>query len=103
GNVSVSTLFCRIVSTVTWISRGLLSQDSAASFAGEVQDPGRTFPRAMLYAILLVVLSSFFPVLVGTGAFRGSYQSWQAGYFVTVAGALRNAIVGCVLGWLADH
>lgn len=72
------------------VPRAWCVQDSAASFAGEVQDPGRTFPRAMLYAILLVVLSSFFPVLVGTGAFRGSYQSWQAGYFVTVAGVCRQ-------------
>ena len=50
----------------------------------------------MLYAIILVVLSSFLPILVGTGAFQGSYRSWKAGYFETLAGQ----IVGPWLGYL---
>lgn len=29
--------------------------DSAASFAGEVRDPGRAYPRAMLAAIGIIV------------------------------------------------
>lgn len=29
--------------------------DSAASFAGEVRDPGRTYPRAMLAALAIIV------------------------------------------------
>jgi amino acid transporter len=39
-------------------------QDSAALFAGEVRDPGFTYPRAMGLAILLVVAAEALPVLV---------------------------------------
>ena len=59
--------------------------DSAASFAGEVRDPGRTYPRAMLLCILLIVLSYIFPILVGALATDIPYASWTDGTFSDVA------------------
>ncbi|CAM9297789.1 unnamed protein product, partial [Hapterophycus canaliculatus] len=42
--------------------------DSAASFAGEVENPGKTYPRALLACVTLVVLCYGLPIFVGTGA-----------------------------------
>eukprot|EP00903_Cladosiphon_okamuranus_P008709 g8343.t1 len=42
--------------------------DSAASFAGEVENPGKTYPRALLACVTLVVLCYGLPILVGTGS-----------------------------------
>lgn len=60
--------------------------DSAASFAGEVDNPARTFPRAMFAALLLVVLSNALPVLCGTGVIANpDYSEWDDGYFEEAA------------------
>lgn len=49
-------------------ARNLNYWDSASSFAGEVENPGKTYPRALLACVVLVVLCYGLPVLVGTGA-----------------------------------
>lgn len=49
-------------------ARNLNYWDSAASFAGEVENPGKTYPRALLACVALVVLCYGLPILVGTGA-----------------------------------
>jgi amino acid transporter len=50
--------------------------ESAASFAGEVEDPGRNYPLGMGLAVMLVFASLFLPVLIGTGASSAPYQNW---------------------------
>lgn len=42
--------------------------DKASTVAGEVEDPGQTFPKALLGAVVLVVSSYLIPLLAGTGA-----------------------------------
>jgi amino acid transporter len=58
--------------------------DSAASFAGEVRNPGWTYPRAMLSAIALIVVSYVLPILVGTLATTIPYAEWKDGTFTEV-------------------
>ncbi|KAK7280595.1 hypothetical protein RJT34_25660 [Clitoria ternatea] len=59
--------------------------DSISTLAGEVDNPGRTLPRALFYAVLLVVFGYFFPLLVGTGAIPVNRELWSDGYFSEVA------------------
>eukprot|EP00755_Sulcionema_specki_P028148 Sspe_Gene.89280::Locus_61074_Transcript_1_1_Confidence_1.000_Length_1660::g.89280::m.89280 len=68
--------------------------DSAASFAGEVHDPGRTFPLAMAWALLLVVVAYAVPLLVGIGATRGSVGEWTDGYFAKVGSSIAGPWLG---------
>lgn len=58
--------------------------DSASLFSGEVRDPAKTFPRAMLYAMVMVVLAYFIPLLCGIGASDADWRDWDDGYFATV-------------------
>lgn len=39
----------------------------------------------MGYAVLLVFVSAFLPILIGTGASKVSYTQWTDGYFVSLA------------------
>ena len=59
--------------------------ESSSSFAGDVEDPGSTYPRGMLIALLMVFLASFLPILIGTGASSDSYTEWTDGYFLHIA------------------
>ncbi|KAJ8774246.1 hypothetical protein K2173_009677 [Erythroxylum novogranatense] len=67
--------------------------DSISTLAGEVDDPKKTLPQALRYALILVVTSYFFPILVGTGAVPLDRDSWTDGYFSEI-----GKIVGGV--WL---
>jgi amino acid transporter len=69
--------------------------ESAASLAGEVQDPEKNYPLGMGLALVLVFVSLFFPVLIGTGASNAPYTEWTDGYFVQLA----REIVGPWLAW----
>lgn len=59
--------------------------DSISTLGGEVKDPGRTLPRALFYALILVVSGYFFPLLIGTGAVKLDLEKWTDGYFSDIA------------------
>lgn len=69
--------------------------DSASTLAGEVDKPQETFPKALLWAVLLVIVSYVVPLLAGTGALKGDDTKWEDGYFADVA----LAIGGSFLKW----
>lgn len=93
-------------------TRNLNYWDSASSFAGEVENPGRTYPRALLACVTLVVLCYGLPIFVGTGAASvaaaaaaagsGSgggpeevrWSLWVDGYFAEVAEAIAGRWLG---------
>ncbi|XP_065871783.1 probable polyamine transporter At3g19553 [Euphorbia lathyris] len=58
--------------------------DKASTLAGEVENPSKTFPKALFGAVLLVVCSYLIPLLAGTGALRTSSSEWGDGYFAEV-------------------
>jgi amino acid transporter len=58
--------------------------DNAATFAGEVERPQRTYPLAMTAAVLLVTLTYLIPV--GAASLTGiDADDWKSGSWVTVA------------------
>ncbi|GFP79354.1 probable polyamine transporter at1g31830 [Phtheirospermum japonicum] len=59
--------------------------DSISTLAGEVENPKKTLPKALFYALILVVLGYFFPLLTGTGSIPLDRKSWTDGYFSEVA------------------
>nr|XP_048336428.1 probable polyamine transporter At1g31830 isoform X2 [Ziziphus jujuba var. spinosa]XP_048336431.1 probable polyamine transporter At1g31830 isoform X2 [Ziziphus jujuba var. spinosa] len=59
--------------------------DSVSTLAGEVENPSRTFPKALFYAFILVVSGYIFPLLVGTGAIPLQRELWSDGYFSEIA------------------
>jgi amino acid transporter len=58
--------------------------DSVSTVAGEVANPGRTFPRALGAAMALVVASYLTPLLVGLGV-EANGSEWTLGYFAGIA------------------
>ncbi|PIN15270.1 Amino acid transporter [Handroanthus impetiginosus] len=58
--------------------------DNASTLAGEIDNPGRTFPKALLGAVVLVVCSYLVPLLVGTGAVETNPSEWTDGYFAQI-------------------
>lgn len=50
-----------------------------------MENPGRTLPRALFYALILVILGYFFPILIGTGAVPLHRGKWSYGYFSDIA------------------
>ncbi|XP_044503396.1 probable polyamine transporter At1g31830 [Mangifera indica] len=62
--------------------------DSISTLAGEVDNPKKTLPKSLFYALILVVLGYFFPLLIGTGAIPLHRELWTDGYFSDVANLL---------------
>ncbi|XP_050363942.1 probable polyamine transporter At1g31830 isoform X2 [Argentina anserina] len=59
--------------------------DSISTLTGEVENPSRTLPKALFYALLMVVLGYIFPLLTGTGAIPVDREVWSDGYFADIA------------------
>ncbi|KAA8545785.1 hypothetical protein F0562_020764 [Nyssa sinensis] len=58
--------------------------DKASTLAGEIEDPSRTFPKALLGAVILVIFSYLIPLFAGTGALKSDPSKWNDGYFAEV-------------------
>jgi amino acid transporter len=73
--------------------------DNASTIATEVERPQRTYPRAMLAAVVIVALSYIVPVVAMwmTGL---SSSAWETGFWADIAGLLGGPLlrVGLALG-----
>ena len=73
--------------------------DNASTIATEVERPQRTYPRAMLAAVVIVALSYIVPVAAMwmTGL---SSSAWETGFWADIAGMLGGPLlrVGLALG-----
>ncbi len=70
-------------------------RDSVSTLGGEVENPSQTFPKALLWAVVLVIQSYVIPLAAGTGALELDRQKWEDGYFADVG----MAIGGIWLKW----
>jgi amino acid transporter len=59
--------------------------ESAASFSGDVEDPGKNYPMGMGIAVVMVFVSCFMPVLIGTGVSAAPFSEWKDGYFIRLS------------------
>jgi amino acid transporter len=64
-----------------------LGWDSMSTVAGEVENPTRTFPRALAIGVPLVVLCYFLPALVGVANYP-DLSKWDEGAWTNVAGVI---------------
>ncbi|XP_078437204.1 uncharacterized protein LOC144707831 isoform X1 [Wolffia australiana] len=60
--------------------------DSVSTLAGEVKNPKKTLPRALLTAGLLICIGYLVPLLATTGALQLSQDQWTDGFFADAAG-----------------
>lgn len=65
--------------------------DSISTLAGEVHNPRKTLPKALFFAVILVVFGYFFPLLIGTGAVPLNRNDWTDGYFSEIAKLIGGA------------
>lgn len=70
-----------LLSTLLWNTSGW---DNAGCCAGEVENPSRTYPRAMIFTVLLVTAAYLLPVAIGVGI-DANALSWKEGDFPKVA------------------
>eukprot|EP00514_Thraustochytrium_sp_LLF1b_P008320 CAMPEP_0184538928 /NCGR_PEP_ID=MMETSP0198_2-20121128/17858_1 /TAXON_ID=1112570 /ORGANISM="Thraustochytrium sp., Strain LLF1b" /LENGTH=398 /DNA_ID=CAMNT_0026932417 /DNA_START=305 /DNA_END=1498 /DNA_ORIENTATION=- len=68
------------VSMLLWNTCGY---DSAGTCAAEVENPGKTFPRAMVATIIVSTLLYILPLMVGV-SFATDYELWEDGLFVEI-------------------
>jgi amino acid transporter len=71
------------------------SYDAAASFSAEVDDPARSFPRAILWSVLLVATTYLLPLLIVLGVSDAPQSAWVDGYLATAISNVDGA-------WLED-
>ncbi|KAM0950022.1 putative amino acid/polyamine transporter I [Dioscorea sansibarensis] len=62
--------------------------DNASTLAGEVENPQRTFPKALLASGLMTCFGYLVPLLAGTGALDVPQEDWSDGYFADIAGMI---------------
>ncbi|TXG73075.1 hypothetical protein EZV62_001654 [Acer yangbiense] len=59
--------------------------DNASTLAGEVEEPQRSYPKALFSAGLLTCLAYLIPILAAIGAVPLDQENWVDGYFADVA------------------
>ncbi|XP_062220014.1 polyamine transporter PUT1-like isoform X1 [Phragmites australis] len=65
--------------------------DSISTLSGEVDNPGKTLPKALFYAVIFVVVGYLYPLLAGTGAVPLDRGQWSDGYFADIAKLMGGA------------
>jgi amino acid transporter len=83
-----------LLSVILWNYSGW---DNAGCCGGEVNEPHRTYPRAMMTVVAIVVMAYLLPVAVGVSASQ-EWPKWNAGYFPEVAERIGGPWLGT---WLA--
>lgn len=68
--------------------------ESAASYSGDVANPGRDYPRGMVIAVILVTLALILPVVVGIGASSVPFYEWTDGSFTKIAVSVAGPWLG---------
>lgn len=65
--------------------RCLNSWDNVSTLGGEVKGPEKTFPKALLIAMLFTCISYLIPLLASTAAVSLDLDDWINGYYADVA------------------
>ncbi|TMW59253.1 hypothetical protein Poli38472_004322 [Pythium oligandrum] len=81
GQVAPTIDWSLFLSTILWNYQGW---DSLGCVAGEVKDGGRTYPIAIVIAMLLITINYAFPVAAGIMV-EPDFSMWEEGMLETVA------------------
>ncbi len=83
---------------LTAVMWSYMGWDNVSTFAGEVKNPSRTFPLALMISVCLVTLLYFIPIVVTLGA-TTNWQQWDSDNFTisTVAGQLISPWLGSAI------
>lgn len=84
GSVAPQIDWSLFLSTILWNYQGW---DSLGCVAGEVKDGGRTYPLAIMIAMLLITINYAFPVAAGIMA-QPDFSVWEEGSLETIAMSL---------------
>lgn len=90
---SVKTNWPLLLSTLLWNTSGW---DNAGCCAGDVANPQRVYPRAMIVTVVLVTAAYLLPVAVAIGVDPNTH-SWKEGDFPRVAAAIGGPWLGTAL------
>jgi amino acid transporter len=74
-----------------------LGWDSISTIAGEIQEPQKLFPRALLIGLPLIILCYFLPALVGIAAQPDTSQ-WGEGSWPSIAGLIGGPVLAAGIG-----
>ncbi|ERN15643.1 hypothetical protein AMTRI_Chr03g144800 [Amborella trichopoda] len=102
--LEISRLFVVDVKNVNWslylntLFWNLNYWDSISTLVGEVENPKRTIPKALFYALILIISSNFLPLLTSIGAVKLDREMWTDGYFADLA----KMLGGVWLWWLME-
>jgi len=89
-NQPFSHVFGRGLALGIWLYSGY---EQVSSVAGDVENPRRTYPRALALVIPLSVATYFLPPFAALAAL-GNWQQWTDGYFSTAALLIGGAWLG---------
>lgn len=70
--------------------------DNVSTFAGEVDNPKRNYPLALLISVPLITLLYIFPIGVGVAA-TNNWSEWQTGDIAKVAGQVVGPWLGAMV------
>lgn len=73
--------------------------DNASTVQGEVDDGGRAYPKALAFALPLVILGYFIPLLAALGA--SDWTTWRDGGWPQIAASAAGGAGAWIAPWLA--
>ncbi|EXC30898.1 Serine/threonine exchanger SteT [Morus notabilis] len=82
GQESVTKDWALFFNTLFW---NLNFWDNASTLAGEVEQPQKTYPKALFSAVILSCFGYLLPLLAATGAIPLNQENWVDGYLANVA------------------
>jgi len=80
-----------LVHSLIWNYNGF---HGTSMYAGEVADPGTTYPRAMLICVFLAASSYVLPLMVSSGVNQPAWTTWHDGSFSPIASAIAGDWLG---------
>ncbi|CAK4071633.1 unnamed protein product [Aphanomyces euteiches] len=71
-----------LISVLYWNYSGF---DAAGAYAGEIVDPKRTYPRAMVLTVVMIALTYIIPFFAISGVDKPHYTTWVDGSYTSIA------------------
>lgn len=78
------------ITTIAWSTGGF---DNMSQVAGDLENPTKSYPRAMIITLIAMIVVVIFPVMIGV-CVETDYANWKEGYFTKVAEKLAGKWLG---------